>query len=112
MFANFKSYKSALELQSKLYELIPIGSSIEVLKEFCLKNWITMSEHYPKSDFNSINWPNLDFDTQVVCCAKAADVKFPWSLISFSNGNIWLIEFYFQKDQLIKIDVKWVGNEL
>lgn len=112
MFVNFKSYKSATELQSKLYEQIPIGSSIDVLKDFCLKNWITMSDLYPKSVLNPVTWPGIDFDTHVTCCAEAPDAKFPWSLLSFSNGNVWLIEFYFQREQLVKIDVKWAVNEV
>jgi len=112
MFVNFKAYKNPTELQPKLYEPIPIGSSMDVLKEFCLKNWITMSDLYPKTAIDPINRPDIDFDAYVICCAEAPDVKFPWSIFSFSNGNVWLREFYFQREQLIKIDVKWAANEV
>ena len=112
MLIEFKSYKNPSELQQKLYDLLPLGSSLDRVKQFSVENKTTWSGLYPKSSLGAEKLLDVSFDTSVVCSTKAAGERFPWSLISLSNGWIWLIYFYFMNEKLVKIDIELANNGL
>jgi hypothetical protein len=112
MDINFKHHTNATDLQQKLYALLPIGSSSNELKQFCLKNWVAMTGTFQKSEITLVNSTDIDFDTYVMCSAEAPNEKFPWSVISLSNGWIWLISCYYKQNKLVKINVELTGNGL
>ena len=109
-----ETFTDVTALKQALLTLIPLGTHAVDIEAFASETQLRfreISSEHPNFMYEKINC-TLNFDKVISCATTLQRIKWPWSILSFSNGWLWILKFYFLKDELVEVSVQYAGNEL